>query len=325
MTKMTHRGAAASEAHVAAAASAALRRGNAVAAVVAGVLTAAATCPSVLLGPVQVLVAGSGAGLLAVDGRTRQPGLGAARPRGFLADEPVPDAARVGAPSLPAALGSVLAALGNVSFLQAAAPALVLAKARSAERARLLEDLARHGPSVLARGVAAAELLAVAGRSARGALTRDDLESTRPALVRIREGDLDPPGVLTVPWRDAPALRGSNTQVVAAIDKRGLAAVACYEAADGVIPIPALGLVAPATAAPVMRGETRMRPGLPLAAASPIAIGVRPGTVEAVLGIARAARAEQALNGALRAVSRGAELLDAISSKPGGRLVVVRA
>ena len=86
------RAAAGSESHVAQAARDALARGNAVDAVVAGVLMAAAESPGVLLGPVQLLAGGAGAGLIAIDGRVRQPGMGAPRPRGFLATEPIPEA-----------------------------------------------------------------------------------------------------------------------------------------------------------------------------------------------------------------------------------------
>ncbi|MGA7118553.1 MAG: hypothetical protein WBY94_00575, partial [Polyangiaceae bacterium] len=82
--------AVASESHVAQAARDGLSFGNAVDAVVAGVLVAAAESPSVFLGPFQMLVAGAGAGVRAIDGRVRQPGLGVPRPRGLLAGERVP-------------------------------------------------------------------------------------------------------------------------------------------------------------------------------------------------------------------------------------------
>src|SRR5580658_713944 len=90
--------ACASESHVLDAARAALVRGHAVDAVVAGVFAAAARSPSVLLGPVQLLVGGAGTGLHAVDGRVQQPGKGLPRPRGFAPGEDVPRAARAGVP-----------------------------------------------------------------------------------------------------------------------------------------------------------------------------------------------------------------------------------
>ena len=91
----------ASEGSAADAATAALAKGNAVDAVVAGVFAAAATSPSVLLGPVQILLGGAGLGLRAVDGRVRQAGKGAPRPRGFTPEQGVAPAARVGVPTLP--------------------------------------------------------------------------------------------------------------------------------------------------------------------------------------------------------------------------------
>ena len=73
----------ASDPRVAEAMESLLPKANAVDLVIGGVFAAAALEPSVLLGPVQVLLGGVGSGLRAIDGRTRQPGLGAPRPRGF--------------------------------------------------------------------------------------------------------------------------------------------------------------------------------------------------------------------------------------------------
>ncbi len=144
------RAAAGSESHVAQAAREVLERGNAVDAVVAGVLMAAAESPGVLLGPLQFLAGGAGAGLIAIDGRVRQPGLGAPRPRGFQANETIPDAALVGVPFLPAALVTALATLGAATLLRAAGPALAWARANAPERAGLLEAIARRGAPALA-------------------------------------------------------------------------------------------------------------------------------------------------------------------------------
>jgi len=88
----------ASDPEVLAAAEAALVRGNAVDAVAVGVLAAAGLHASVLLGPVQMLIGGAGAGLRAIDGRTRQPGLDNPRPRGFRPEDPIPAS---GLPAFP--------------------------------------------------------------------------------------------------------------------------------------------------------------------------------------------------------------------------------
>src|SRR5581483_10997081 len=88
--RSTQKAAAATDRYVAAAARDALAQGNAVDAVLTAVLVAAARSPAVFLGSLQVLVGGAGAGLLAIDGRVRQPGAGVPRPRGFVGDGAVP-------------------------------------------------------------------------------------------------------------------------------------------------------------------------------------------------------------------------------------------
>ena len=62
------RAAVASSPEIEATAEEVLRKGNALDAVVAGVFAAAALAPGVLLGPVQILLGGAGAGFLAIDG-----------------------------------------------------------------------------------------------------------------------------------------------------------------------------------------------------------------------------------------------------------------
>jgi hypothetical protein len=287
-------GAAASQAHVTEAARSILRSGNAVDGVLAGVLAAAAESPSVLFGPLQLLVGGAGAGLLAIDGRVRQPGLGVPRPRGFVAEEAVPASALVAVPGLPAAVVAAAAALGSMSLARAAGPAIELARACSPERASLIERLVRRGAQGLAEGAVADELMAAAGRPARGLLTREDLSSVLPAVVQCHEREGSSAGVVTVPWRDAQG-DSSWTQVVAACDGKGLAAVACYEARLDGLPIPALGVVAPPLAAPVLRGAARVRPGEPRPASAPVALRLKAGSIDLVIGIAEASDAEESL------------------------------
>ncbi len=315
--------AAATEPHVAEAATEALRRGNAVDAVVAGVLVAAAETPSVLLGPLQALVAGPGAGARALDGRVRQPGLGVPRPRGLLAGEWVPEQARVGVPALPGAIASLLASLGSATPLRLAGGAIARARDRSPERARVIEALATRGASVLVEDTFASELTAAAGRAARGLLTRDDIASVRPTLVSYDERSLGPAGLWTVPWRSvASRLDGSSTHVVAAVDARGMIAVACYETQVDGVPVPALGLVAPAFATPVLRGQPRVRPGEPCAAASPIALRVLLGIADLAMGIAQSPHADSAFNEIMQTVADGGPM-ELLGLSPAGRLVAI--
>jgi hypothetical protein len=317
------RAAAGSEVHAAEAAREVLARGNAVDAVIAGVLMAAAESPGVLLGPLQLLAGGAGAGLIAVDGRVRQPGLGAPRPRGFLAGEQVPDAARVGVPYLPAAAATAIASLGAGTMLRAAGPALALARSRSPERAVLLEAVARRGALALAEEVASGELRAVAGRAAHGLLTPEDLGEVLPAVTRCEERSLGPSGLLHVPWREANTLDAGNVHVVAAADARGLVAIACYEVPVDGLAVPALGLVAPRLAAPVLRGQPRIAPGAPRPAASPIALRARKGVVEVALGIALAADAEHALEALAGRFETLPTFVEALASPHSGRAVTI--
>lgn len=320
---MARRAAGGSEAHVAQAARDAVARGNAVDAVVTGVLVAAAEAPGVLLGPVQLLVGGVGAGLQAFDGRVRQPGLGIPRPRGVVAGEAVPAQARIGVPALPAALAAVLAALGATTLRRAAGPAIERARTVSPERAALLEMFARRGAAAMADDAVVGELAGVAGRAAGGTLTRDDLAAVRPGVVTCDERTLAPSGILRVPWRET-APGGAATQVVVAADGRGLVAIACYEVPVDGVAIPSLGLLAPSFASPVRRGEARVRPGEPCPASAPIALRTRRGVVDVAIGLAETQDAEAALESLLAKLDDAAALLEAVSSATGRPVAVVR-
>ena len=300
-----------------------LKRGNAVDAVVAGVLVAAAENPSVFLGPLQLLVAGPGAGLQAIDGRVRQPGLKVPRPRGFLAEEAIPASARVGVPALPAAVSLALASLGSTTSLRVASTAIERARARSAERALVIEGFARRGASALLADSVAGELISAAGRSARGLLTKEDLALVRPAVQSCDERELGPPGILRVPWRDGGQLDGSWTHVVAAADPRGLVAIACYEAPPSGLEVPALGLVAPAFASPVRRGQPRVRPAEACAAAAPIALRVRGGIADLALGVACAHDAEASLGEVVEGLGEVLGLSEVLGRAHVGRAVGV--
>ncbi len=278
-----------------------LSRGNAVDAVVAGVFAAAGAGRAILLGPVQLVVGGAGAGLRAVDGRTLQPGKGSKRPRGWLPGEPIPEVARVAVPVLPAALAAALASFGTTTLARALGPAIELARARSSVRAGVLERLARRGPR-LARSELAEELVHVAGRAQGGLLGPEDIETLRPVIAACASWNVSSRAIGTVPWGEQVVRRGGEgpnaeaVHVVAAIDARGLAAIACYEDAPEGLPIAGFDLIAPLSAAPVMRGEPRVRPGVPRPAAAPVAVVAAGGRFEVAAGVAGAARGEAELH-----------------------------
>jgi hypothetical protein len=317
------RTAAASSGQAAQVARGVLRYGNAVDAVLAGVLAAAAESPTVLCGPLQMLVGGAGAGLVAFDGRVRQPGLGVPRPRGFTPDEPVPPSATVGVPALPATVTAAAALLGSLPLARAAGPAIELASARSPERARFIEAIVRRGARALADDAVAGELLVAAGRVARGLLTREDLSSVRPSVIQCDEGRTEPEGILMVSWRGQVRGDSSSTQVVAASDGQGLVAVACYEAPIDGLAIPALGVVVPPFAAPVRRGAARVRPGAARLATAPIALRTQGGIIDLALGIAEARDAEQSLDALIRGLAGAVAITDALFSGSEGRVVAI--
>jgi len=235
----------------------------------------------------------------------------------------VPPPARIGVPALPAALAAVLAALGGTTLRRAAGPAIERARTVSPERAAVLEVFARRGAAATSDDAVAGELAAVAGRAAGGALTLEDLAAVRPVVVTCDERSLAPSGILRVPWREqAPG--ATATQIVAAADGRGLVAIACYETPVDGVSVPSLGLLAPAFASPVMRGEVRIRPGEPCSAPAPIALRTRRGVVDVAIGVAETDGAEAALESLLAKLDDAAALLEAVSGAPGRPVALVR-
>jgi gamma-glutamyltranspeptidase/glutathione hydrolase len=322
----------ASDPDVAAVGNAILGRGNAVDAVVAGVFAAAGLHASVLLGPVQVLIGGAGAGLRAVDGRVRQPGLGNPRPRGFLPGDAIPDAARVGVPALPAALLAAATTYGNLGVAAVVGPGTELARARSKPRASVLQRLSERGPAAFAEAFLAEELTLAAGRMAGGLLSSQDMDELRPVLTRASVHDAEQGReVITVPW-GASSVRGvlavpspgADVRVIVAADRNGLLAVGCYEVPRAGLAIDAFDLVAPFKATPVLRGETRVKPGEPRGSAAPIALGQLSGTVDLAAGLGSAAEAEAHL-GAWLATYRVTADLERDAPLPQGLLAAQRA
>ena len=338
MTRRLQRAAVASSPEVESAAEELLRKGNALDAVVAGVFAACALSPGVLLGPVQILIGGGGSGLRALDGRVRQPGVGAPRPRGFKEDEDVPEAARVGVPWLPATLSVAVATAGTATFAAVLAPALALAK--GSPRHEVLANIAQRGPRAIEERPLSSELLAFAGRTAGGLLTSDDLSSPRPEVhPAARHAIAGDRYVIELPWATdvsgVPTPPGGRVPIataraVAAVDRNGSFAIATWdEGVDG-LTIDELGLRAPFFAEPVLRGETRVRPGDPRAAAAPILLIGTDAGPEHALAAYGAGDAYDVLGAAIRSVvesglveARGESRLIALSHI-GGAATVVR-
>jgi hypothetical protein len=295
--------AATSDPKVLAAAREALKRGYAIDAVAAGVLAACALAPSVLMGPVQILLGGAGTGLHAIDGRVQQPGKGLGRPRGFQEGEAIPEAASVGAPVLPAALSTALASFGSAPLARALGPAVDMARKASKPRWEILRRMAERGPLALTEARVAEELVRVAGRGEGGLLSARDLEELRPAVVRAESSLRGDGRLATVPW-GAAAVRVAGksaeapsrlTRIVAAVDARGQFAIACYEVAEQGLAVEALDLVLPLLAFPVLRGRTRVPPGFGCAAAAPIALREDDGMLVLAAGLGARENGEETL------------------------------
>jgi hypothetical protein len=238
-----------------------------------------------------------------------------------IAGDTVPPQARVGVPGLPAALAALAASLGRVPLRRVAGPAIERARGEAPERAVVLEAWARRGAAAMLDDAVAGELEAVAGRAAGGNLTRDDLAEVRPVVVACTERSLRAGRILRPPWHDDGG-SGASTQVVVAADARGLVAVACYEAPLAGVPIPALGLVAPPAASPVLRGQTRVRPGQPRPSASPIALRAQKGSIDLGLGVGQVDEAEAALASILAKLDESLPLSEALADAAGRSVAV---
>lgn len=251
------------------------RSKSAVAAVVAGFFAAAGAYADVLLGPLTLVVAGVGSGGRAFDGRLRQPGLGARRPRGFVHDD-VPVASRAALPTGVAAL-TVALAYDRRATLTAVARvgARTAADASAPERARLLDRVAAVGPAALGESGFMRPLLHVASPSEGGLLTPADFVATDDVTVEAKARRVRGQTTLEAPWAEAkpePMAAGGERHGICAVDANGVYAALCYERIGTGLPVPGLGLVAALGAVPVRRGTPRVSPGTRLPAFAPVAI-----------------------------------------------------
>jgi hypothetical protein len=186
-----------------------------------------------------------------------------------------------------------------MTLRRALRPAVERARAQSAERAAVLERMARRGAEALSEDAVAAELLDAAGRASRGLLTREDLLAVRPALTSCDDKGADGRGLVMVPWAAEAPSDALFTHVVAVRDNRGMTVVACYESPPEGLAVEPLGLIAPYCAAPVLRGKPRVSPGTPRPAAAPIGLGLRNGIVQFAVGVAEVRDAGAALRAAV--------------------------
>jgi hypothetical protein len=254
-----------------------LAGGSALGAVVAGYFAAAGAHSGVLLSPVTVLAAGPGLGSRAFDGRCRQPGLGTKRPRGFREGDEIPQAARI---AMPASITAVLVALAYDE--QARVSRLLRAAVKRARdsgadaRAELMERVRAVGAGAVSESSFVRPMLHVGGESAGGVLTATDFRSVSDVDAAASVAEFDGARWAVAPWApevpEAVAEEQGSGHAIVAVDVRGLFAALCYRRVRNGITVEELELDAPPLAVPVLRGVTRVAPGMPLASPAPVAV-----------------------------------------------------
>jgi hypothetical protein len=252
-------------------------KGTAVDRVLAGLWCLAGIHPQVLLGSVQLLVAGAALGAQAVDGRVRQPGKEADRPRGFREGEAIPLSARAGASTFVSATVVAQTLFSDLTLAKLVAPAIALAKGHSPERAKVLETCKARGPAALASF--SDDLVRELGPRGGGALSVADLEAVAPSVEKLEVTRVAESFVVFAPWSDAEVLDANwVTSLIAATDANGVAALGLAHWTVQGARIESLGLVAPCLAEPVRRGVERVQPGVPCAGPGAFVLAGTAGT-----------------------------------------------
>jgi gamma-glutamyltranspeptidase/glutathione hydrolase len=247
------------------------RGGSALDAVLAGYFAAAGAYSGVLLGPVSLLLGGIGSGERAFDGRVRQPGRNAKRPRGVPEGVEPPPAARVGVPYSVPALAVALGYGAGSALARLVQPGVVLAREQgAARRAAVLTRVGEVGALCFAEPELSLALVRAFGAPNGGLLTPADFAA--PGGLDEAASELSQAGqpLLSVPWAaeaQRPFTRGVG---VCAIDINGLVAAAVFEAQPEASYVEELELSAPLWAVPTLRGVPRVTPGTALPAAAPL-------------------------------------------------------
>lgn len=285
--------------------------GSAVGAVLSGYFVDAGLRAGVLLGSLVLFVAGTGHGVRVFDGRLRQPGLGAKRPRGFEALSAVPGAAYVAVPQSISVAAVAHAYERSSSFADVVRQGVRRARLLEAEaRANVLEAVQMQGARALSSQAVLRPLLRATGVSEGGLLTAADLAAVHEfdwVACPFPEAE----GWHVAPWAlDSAGSVGTNTahgEVLMAVDSRGVFCGACYQCATDGVEIGELGLVAPKSAIPVMRGVPRTAPGSPIAAPGRMAVQIENATALAIAAdISTNVMSETLINAPTLAIQRNA-------------------
>lgn len=240
-------------------------------AVLAGYFAAAGAYPGVLLGPVTLLLGGTGTGDRAFDGRVRQPGKNAKRPRGTLPGEEPPKAARVGVPYSVPALAVAASYGASASLSRLVQPGVALARERGAERrAGVLERVGEVGALAFSEPELSRALVRAFGAPNGGLVTPGDFAKPSGLDVAALRGDVGGGPALTAPWAADGAPPFARGVCVSAIDVNGMFVAAAFECQPEALYVEELELSAPLVAQPTLRGVPRLAPGAALPAPAPI-------------------------------------------------------
>ena len=244
--------------------------GSAIDAVLSGYFAAAGAYPGVLLGPVTLLMGGTGSGDRAFDGRVRQPGKNAKRPRGTLPGEEPPMAARVGVPSSVPALAVAVGYGAQASLNRLVQAGVALARERGAERrAGVLTRVGAVGALAFSEPELSRAMVRAFGAPNGGLVTLSDFARPEGLDVPAQRSEGDAP-LLTAPWAaqaTAPFIRGAT---VSAVDINGMFVPAAFECQPEALYVEELELSAPMLAAPTLRGVPRVAPGHTIVAPAPL-------------------------------------------------------
>lgn len=212
-----------------------------------------------LFAPLSLLVGGVGSGVFAYDGRCRQPGKGAKRPRGFVSAEDIVPPAYASVPGSLAAIALAIAFHPGTTLTPCVKSGVQAAKGDGAlKRALLLEMIGSRGATTLQSGSVKKSFLATFGPIEGGGVTNDDLSPPEHVNLPARES-LEG---WKLPWcaadDDEPIGRLHS---IVAVDGRGLTVALSLERPHRPLSLEDFEVAVPALAQPVMRGVSRVSPG----------------------------------------------------------------
>jgi hypothetical protein len=237
---------------------------TALGAVLTGFFVEAGQSPGVLFGPVSLLVGGLGSGVFAYDGRHRQPGLEAKRPRGFEQGEEIPPAARVAAPGSVHAAALACAFHPGTTILSCVRPGVSQAKqAGKKGRAELLELVATKAATALTDPRVRRAFTSLFGTVEGGLITPADLAAREDVQAKALTFD----DSYRTPWGQTEEGSAGAGHAIVAGDSKGLFAALSYGELTSGLELAPFETTVPMTAEPVRRGVTRVPPGTPIARA----------------------------------------------------------